>query len=208
MKKIALALAVICTTASAFAQQNEMRSTMPKNDGTKRGVYIGLDYINLTDIKSQSTMKEKDTGITHSFDDSATTHAGVAGLRIGYSRTPSFGFGFNAGLRMLETFNRSESGDQKTQIFIPEGNMLFALSETFVPYLGLNTSVWTGSSNMNELHPGPGAQIGMGIQFNRSLALNVGYTFVSQTIKQEEATYSTEGTFMVGGFTSNMNYTF
>jgi hypothetical protein len=211
MKKIALAIALVCTTVNAFGQKNEMRTTttMPKVETTKRGFYVGMDYINLTDAQIKLTSTNKtDNSATFSFDEKATTHMGIAGLRLGYSQTPISGFGFNAGLRMLETFNRSEYGDAKIQIFIPEGNLEYAINQYLVPYIGVNFSVWTGSSDLNVYRPGAGLQTGIGFQFNRSLVLTAGYTLLSQTMEDEDSDSSSKGQILLGGFSSNLTYTF
>jgi opacity protein-like surface antigen len=209
MKKIALSFALICASLSAFGQQNELRTNLPNVEGTKRGFFIGVDYMNLTDLTAKFETKSKDGSYHNTANYTETGHIGMGGLRLGYNQTPTFGPGFNAGLRMVETLNRSEwGGDNKVQMFIPEANFQFAFGENFVPYIGLNTSLWTGSSTMNVYRPGLGAQAGISFQFKRSVALNLGYTLLTQTYEQDDSGYESKGDIQTGGFTTSVNYTF
>lgn len=207
MKKLVIVF-VLLTSISSFAQSNSLSTNVSKSKGkSQKGFYMGLDYMNLTDLQIKYKFKS-DYG-NHSGRSERGTSLGVGGVTLGYNQTPDRGFGFSAGARFLEAINRSEYGDQKLQMIIPEGNITLAASSLFTIYAGLNAAVWTGSTAATQYKTQLGAQAGMGLRFTKNLALNAGYTMMNQKYSETDD-YLTEYELemQISGFTSSLVYTF
>lgn len=134
---------------------------------------------------------------------------GLAGVSAGYGMTESNGFGLKAGIRLLDSFNRGEYGDQKVQIIIPEGNLTFSANELFSLYGGLNAAVLTGSTSINKYKTQIGAQAGCGINFTKQVALNAGYTILRQKLSDtSDSGLKVDIDAQLSGFNSALTYTF
>jgi len=205
-------LALILSLAFAFsasAQNMKTFAPTPKKDNSfQKGFYIGSEYMNLTDMR----VTVRGTSEYGNFNDryEGGTHLGVAGIRLGYAQTPEKGFGFEAGARLLESLNRSEYGDTKLQMIVPEGNLTGAVNRYFLGYIGLNVAVWTGSTEASKYKPGVGGQIGLGARFSKHFALNAGSTLMNQTLSStsEFGNSKFDAEILVSGFTANLTYTF
>jgi hypothetical protein len=207
VKKSVLIL-VLALSFSAFAQNNVVTGKFHEGERSQKGFYVGADYMNLTDVHVKITANGS-WGSSSSKSEGGL-HLGAAGVRLGYTQTPETGVGFEGGVRILETFNSSEYGDMKLQMIIPEANIKFAVNRFFLGYAGFNTAVWTGSTTANRYKTGLGGQAGLGIRFNKELALNTGYTIMNQTYSETSSEFGSNFNLdlQISGFNSNLTYTF
>lgn len=209
MKKILGTLLVLGFTANSFAQvENVSKATFSKNESSKTGIYVGLAYMNISEFKLEYTFTAKNGG--RKFSDTSTqgTHLGTAGIAIGYERTPDYGLGFSAGVQMMESFNRSEYGSTKLYIVMPEVNLTVAANSMFMAYGGGNAAIWSGSSAANRYTPDIGGQLGVGLRFNRDIAIKAGYTIMSLTLKDTDENADQDAKVLASGFNSSLLYTF
>jgi opacity protein-like surface antigen len=208
VKKI-LFILVMAVQMTAFAQDYETTTTMrmPSPGMSQRGFYIGMDYINITDLHITINSARRDSGSSHYYYEGGT-HLGAAGITLGYNQTPERGVGFSVGGKLLQTFNSSEDGDQKVQFWIPEANLTLAMSRTLAAYLGLNTSFWTGAPSLNDYRPQVGGQAGLSLRFTKNVALNLGYLMMHQSSSISETDYRAETDLVASGFNSNVVYNF
>lgn len=183
-------------------------SSMRKMDDRKTGIYVGLTYMNLSDIKMDYKAKHKPTGTKFSDSSTGGTHLGMAGIAAGYDRTPDFGLGFNAGAQLMESFNRSEYGDTKLYIVMPQANLTVAANRMLTAYAGGNVAVWSGSSAANKYQSQLGLQAGLGLRFSKDIALSAGYTMMNQKYETTEDNIEIDAEFRVSGFNSALVYTF
>lgn len=208
MKKLVITL-ILTYSATVLAQQGqtiESRNTLPKQSSTLRGFFVGVDYMNLTDMTSSSTSTR--SGVRTSESTQGGTHLGMGGIRMGYNQAPDIGFGFNAGLRLLQTMNASEAGGGKAQMLIPDVNLIYAVNRIFVPYVGVNTTFLTSENSTADYQNRIGGQLGLGVRFTRKMMMSIGSTLVSLGTKYQDTKDETEGEFQLNGFTTNLTYTF
>jgi opacity protein-like surface antigen len=205
MKKIIFSSVLLLSMVSG-AQENVM-STSQKYENGQKGMYVGVDYMNLTDAHVKITAKSDTYG---NFNDNSVggTHLGLAGVTLGYTQTPEQGLGFSMGARLLESFNQSEYGDTKLQAIIPEANLTLAANRYFIGYVGANAAVLTGSSTASKFKTQLGLQGGLGVRFTKNLALNAGYTMINQKMTNSDGAFDIEAEFQWSGFNSNVVYTF
>lgn len=208
MKKIIAILSLVSMTSTVFAQGNISTEKMKKPDRSQKGIYLGLSYLNLTDMHSNTkTIGEEESSSEYT---ETGTHLGAAGITLGYNRIPEKGFGFSAGAQLLESINRSENGDEKLNIIIPEANVALAANRYIFAFAGLNAAIWTGSAAMSKIKTQLGGQGGLGVRFNKSIVFNAGYLMMNQKV----STTSYDGKrqfdtdFQMSGFNSTLTYTF
>lgn len=207
MKKIIAILSLLSMTSTVFAQGHISTEKMKKPDYSQKGFYLGLSYINLTDVHAAFTSSGS-AGENSGYSESGT-HIGLAGVTLGYNRTPEKGFGFSAGAQILEAINRVEFDDEKLNIFLPEVNATFALNRSMLFFAGLNAGVWSGSETAKKFKTQLGGQGGIGIRFNRDLALNAGYTMMNQKYSDDsEGHQQFDADLQYSGFNSTLTYTF
>jgi hypothetical protein len=207
MKVIALLLAS-CLSSMALAQSNVSTGAMPKMKNILSGVYVGVDYMNITDVKISYSLKGNNGGTSSGTNNSGTS-LGAIGVRVGYDKTPIQGFGFAGGVRYLESMNTSESGPSKIQILIPEFNGTLAANSFFAVFAGLNYSKFVAPSFISKDNTGQlGMQFGFTGRFTKNIAANIGYTMINQKYDKKEYWGSQSNDVRYGGFTTSMNYIF
>lgn len=207
MKKFAIILA-LATSVNAFAQTNDStaRVNVKEMDQSQKGFYVGADYMNLTDVHSKINYK---TSYASGSDTSVGgTQLGMAGVTLGYVRTPDRGFGFSGGVRLLEAFNKSEYGEMKLQTIVPEANLTLAMNRLLVGYAGLNAAAFTGSTAATKFQTNLGAQAGLGLRLNSNVAINAGYTMLNQKMTEKSGSDSYDVEFQISGFNTNVVYVF
>ena len=208
MKHSLIVLLTAIMTSAAFAQTETSLSTevdrFEAGHGQK-GITVGAEYMNITDIRSRVGSEKS----------SVTTHLGMTGVRVGYNQTPDVGFGFTAIASYLQSFNKSEAGaDEKVAFFVPSGNLTYGFQKYLTGYAGFNVGVLTAPSDMKKyFKPAIGWQAGLGVRVTKNVALNAGYTVISQQVDYKTYTYSggeekQTGYIDFGGFNSNLTYTF
>jgi hypothetical protein len=207
MKKIILALS-IALPMTGFAQGNITSGSASQMSPTKKlGVYVGAEYMNLTDFKAKFELKGPGTFQDGSRESKSQggTHMGFAGIKIGYKSIPERGLGFDGGLRLLETFVRSEWADNKVQIALLEANAVLAANSLFLGYAGLNYNKLSGTSQLNNDYKGMvGAQAGLGLRFNSDIAMHAGYTVTRTRVEDSDFAATLE----LSGFNTGLTYTF
>ncbi|MES3037701.1 MAG: hypothetical protein V4736_07315 [Bdellovibrionota bacterium] len=206
MKKLVVAIVgSVLVSQGAFAQGQSMSMQLEKP--AIKGFYVGADYMNLTDIKVKATAFGgayfRATGTNESKSEGGT-HVGMAGVRLGYIHPSPTKFAIGGGVRLIESFNRSEWGDSKVQIVMPEANLIYSFTEKVNTYGGINYAKFTGSSAANEFKPQLGLQAGLGMKFTRAISANAGYTMMGETIEDDRVKME----FVISGFNTNVNYSF
>lgn len=211
MKSIFASAFILLFSATSFAQSNvntlktESKSTPSQYEN---GLYLGLDYMNVTDIQMKTSVTSDVFELSQGERKSeGGTQLGLAGISIGYAKLPYQGFGFRAGSRFLESFNESEYGKQKLYMIVPELNAALALQRVVI-YAGINASVWTGSSDTNDYRTQIGAQTGLGFRINEHFTVNAGYTIMRQKLENKIRSISWSSELQASGFNSNVVYTF
>lgn len=200
------ALSLMTLSNTVFAQNNVSRLQKPSQESPLKGAYIGLDYMNLSDLKVSSELKTSNG--SSSYDSTGSTHLGLLGIRLGYGQTPESGLGYEGGVRFLESFNQSEYEDTKIYMIIPEANLKIALNKLLVAFAGVNFSMITGSSLYNDYKGQLGAQAGFGFRLPYQVAINLGYTMMNQKFESRGSNASLSGDVRLSGFNSNVVYLF
>jgi len=211
MKHSLIVLLAALMTTAAFAQtENDLSTSIDNIDKfqighAQKGVTVGVEYMNITDVRLELNSQKFNLN----------THLGVTGIRVGYNQTPDTGFGFNAIASYLESFNKSEAGDEKTAFFVPSGNLTYGFQKYLTGYAGFNVAVMTSPSSAKDMFkPAMGLQAGLGARFTKNLTLSAGYTILSQRVDFKTYVYSNgneqrqEGYLTMSGFNSNVTYTF
>jgi len=206
---LGLTLATL-VASSAFAQDNNTTSQMKRpQDSSQKGIFVGAEYINITDMNIEITAKSKNGFGSNSDKSSGGGHLGMAGVRLGYSQTPTVGAGFNAGLTVLTGINKSEYGDDNVTAYLPQGNFTFGFNKMLMAYIGPNIAILRSSSSFNDIYkPDIGGQIGLGLRLSKNLSLAAGSTLIRQKIEIDDSDVSATGELQLSGFTSNLTYTF
>lgn len=206
MKKKVVLFSLFLSCA-ALAQNTSITGKGSGGDHSQKGFYIGFDYMNLTDVHSKIIFSS-DAGKAD-YEENGT-HLGTAGIRLGYNSTPESGFGYEAGARFLENFNKSEygGGDNKLYMIIPEVNATFAANRFLVGYIGINAAIFNGSTAAEQYKTDVGGQLGLGFRFTKELALNAGYTILRQRASLTNSSFDADVEYQIGGFNSNLTYTF
>lgn len=199
MPKILLIIAMFFST-TAMAQNYSAGKAPQKASGGINGLYLGAEYMNLTDQHIEVKAKAPYTG---SAQDTSGMHLGMAGVRAGLNWIPQFNTGVNLGLRFLQAFNKSEYGSDATQIIIPELNLLLAAGSSLYFYGGINMGKFLGSQN-EDMKSELGAQAGLGLSLTRSIVFNAGYTLLHQSYSNAMM----DADLQISGFNSSLNYTF
>ena len=207
MKKMILALA-ITLPLSAFSQGNTTtgarKEMAPKQ---KLGVYVGADYMNLSE--AIVTLKTKNGAtINGSKTDTNTSgiHMGMAGVRVGYEKLFPINIGFDLATRFIESFNKSEYGDTKLQMIIPEANFVAGVG-VFRAYIGANLATFTGSTAARDYKTQVGGQAGLGVRLPSGLGINAGSTLINQKLNLDSANLE-DADVLISGFTTNITYSF
>src|SRR5689334_13601075 len=95
---------VLSLSAVAYAQNNTSAVPMPSSREPGAGFYMGLDYMNFTDSRAEQKATEVST--------EESINMSMAGIQMGFDKTPMSGLGFRAGIRMLQAIDQEEdSGD-------------------------------------------------------------------------------------------------
>jgi hypothetical protein len=208
MKNLVLILTLVTSTIG-FAQDQAIRTRIVKKPKTnaQQGVYVGLDYMNLTDVHAKVSAKTPYGNFSDSTE--SGTALQMAGLTIGYNQTPDTGLGFSAGSRFLENFiDRKGETNQKLQMIVPEANLTFAATSNFILYGGANLSFWRASETDQTYEAQIGGQAGLAFRFTKDIALNMGYTVLNQKASTKTSDMNADFELQLSGFTSNLIYTF
>ena len=206
MKKILLAAMFLTTTAFAQGTSTNTMSTRPDRDHAQKGVYLGYEYMNLSDIHLR--YKFSGTGFNSSGYREGGTHLGMSGINVGYNSTPDVGLGFKAGARILGAMNASEYGEKRIDMIIGEGNLTAAVNSYLAGYVGLNLAKFSGSQEIEKYETQVGGQFGVSVRFSNSIAANAGYTMLNQ--RRSSSTDEQKETLEVlfSGFNTSFAYTF
>ena len=209
MKFSSLLVLVFMIGASAIAAEGPVSevSTSGKFSSAQSGLYVGLDYMNLTDLQGKS--KYQDQYGSDEMETKGGVSLGLLGVRLGYNQTPDKGFGFEVGGRYLQGFNKSETGDDAVRILIPEANLKYAFHPAFLVYGGINGAFWDGNESLRKYKTKLGAQAGIGFRFAKSVALNAGYTMLNQKIDEPISSNSKyEAHIQLSGLNSTLPHPF
>jgi len=212
MKHSLIVLLAALMTTAAFAQtetqtENGLSTSIDKFQigHAQKGITVGAEYMNITNVRLEMNSQKVNLH----------THLGMTGIRVGYNQTPDTGFGFNAIASYLESFNKSEAGDEKTAFFVPSGNLTYGFQQYLTGYAGFNVAFLTSPSRDKDMFkPAVGLQAGLGARFTKNLTLSAGYTILSQRVDFKTYVYSNgneqrqEGYLTMSGFNSNVTYTF
>jgi hypothetical protein len=192
----------------SFAQKISVGSSSGASSANyaQLGPYVGFDYMNLTDV--QATQRIAGQGQNIKVDSKFGTHLGMGGVSFGYNQSPDRGFGFRAGVRLMDSLNQSEYKDDRMQIFLPESSFVYAFNSYFLTYAGINYAVWLGSDNYKQFRPNIGGQGGFGLRFSRNVSWNLGYTMMRQSLSEEFLTYNVKTEIQLSGFNTNLVYNF
>lgn len=206
-KSLGLAATSIFFMVQVNAQDNTSRTQkkpVSKSSYDQNGIYVGVDYLNLTDVKSeyQSTFDGK------KYEDRSHggTHVGLTGFQIGYNRAPELGLGYQIGTRFYRSIEKSDG--ESMDVYLLESNIKYAFSKMVVPYAGLNVSRLIADEGDLKSGMDVGAQVGVGIRFQPKLTLNLGSTAIAQTVSMKDKDFNLTGKTLVHGFNSSLNYTF
>lgn len=181
---------------------------------SKLGISVGAEYINITDVNV--TAKFSDRYGSSTYTSKGGTHLGMAGFGAAFNKLDPNALGAIVKLRILQSFNKSEVGDDtKVTMIIPEANLAYSFNSAFSIYGGGNVSIWRGSEQINKYTPGLGLQAGLLFKVN-DISLNAGSTVMSQTFKDSYEytsggnTYrsDSEASVLVSGFSAGVSYNF
>lgn len=207
--KITVFLFAIVLSSIASAQTQVSTGKASNNESILKGAYIGLDYMNLTDLKA--TKKESNVPVT-GLDSEGGMSLGLAGIRLGYQKQIGrSAFNVGGGARYSESFNENEGGrgSDKAQLLVIESNGQYELNSLFAGYVGWNYSDFIGPSKLADyLSGGVGLQIGFIVSPAKHFSFNAGYTMLNQELTMESGTSKVVANMRFSGFTSSLNYVF
>lgn len=210
MKYSILVFLVLSFNSLAFAQESTSSDKMPYMKTNQ--IFVSAEYMNLTDLSARA--ESTSSRGTDSYNFKSGTSLGTAGVSVGYQILPETGVGARMGLRIMQSFIKSEA-PEKVTFYIPEVNITYSFSELFSIYGGGNLSFWRGNEFYNKSQTGLGLQAGINFRFNSSLNLTLGSTTISSVFKDEYTSYyngsgttKTQVTIYASGFHTGLAYTF
>jgi hypothetical protein len=193
----------------------------PKARSGRSGIEVDFAYANFTDVQSTTSAvvsAENGTNAGSINTNVGTSHLGTAGLAISYKDLPSFGLGYDAGLRFLQSFNASEYGESQVDIYTLALNGSLSFNSLLHFYLGANVSnaVFVSSPDNTNISASPnvGGQAGFGM-FYRGFTARFGYDLIRTDITAQVENYSptytkttVTGITQEGGFATQIGYLF
>ena len=193
----------------------------PKARSGRNGIEVDAAYANFTDVQTTTSAvvaAENGTNAGSINTNVGTSHLGMAGLAVSYKDLPSFGLGYDAGLRFLQSFNASEYGESQVDIYTLALNGSLSFNSFLHFYLGANVSnaVFVSSPDNTNISASPnvGGQAGFGM-FYRGFTARLGYDLIRTDITAQVENYSptyskttVTGITQEGGFTTQIGYLF
>jgi len=185
---LALSFNVLAQTSTSDLQPQIQTSVM-------KGFFVGPAYLNVTDLKVTSGFGASTQG----------TSLGMAGGVLGYDRTPEQGFGFQAALQIVQSFNSAEYGATPLTFTVPEVDGTLGITRWLAVAAGLNYALWTGG-NFGSVTPSGqiGGQANLLVRATSHFSVRAGYL-----IMMEKMSFPSDSvTFQASGFNSNIVYQF
>jgi hypothetical protein len=168
--KIVSVAAVSLLTSASFAQ-NTTRAKMPVDGGiSSQGVRISIVRPTL-DMKIEA----KFDGQTFSGTAKPDSALGVA---VGYAKLPVEELGFTTNLSLIEA-----KVDSSVNIVRLDGNLGYAINKHINLKGGLNTMKFTSGDTVKDFNPGLGYQLSLGLQLNKNVGLDIGYSELNSSGK-------------------------
>ena len=213
IRRFLLVMTLIVTAAQGQAADNVSTTQAPEEGSTisTRGFYLGLSYLNLTDLHAKSEYEFRSPNFGTYKDSSygeTGMHLGMMGLNLGYERTPTYGFGMSFGLQLLDSINPSEYGTQKVYYAVPEANFTLGAGSRLSFFLGLNLSQHIGQEYAKYYSPHVGGQAGFAVRFHQRVFWRNGYTMLHQTYLNDDSRSSFKADILASGYNSSLNFVF
>lgn len=174
MKKVLALVALNMFASSLWAQTSTMSSpTTSANISGTQGVRVALVAPILKIQVKLSALGESVTSERESLDNSL-------GFSIGYAQLPVQALGFTTGLTYMNLHKDStDLGNMRL-----DGNLGVAANDFINFKAGLNFSKIVTGEAAKYWTPGLGFQASMGLQMNRNLGLDIGYTKMTQNAEE------------------------
>lgn len=211
--RLLLAMTLIVTAVESLAADNVSTIQTPAEATSisTQGFYLGLSYVNLTDVHTKYELEYHSSAFgtykDSSYEESGT-HLGMMGLNFGYERTPTYGFGMSFGLQLLDSINPSEYGTQKIYYAVPEANLTLGAGSRLSFFLGLNLSQFIGQDYAKYYTPHIGGQAGFAVRFHQRVFWKNGYTMLHQTYLNDDSRSSFKADLLMSGYNSSLNFVF
>jgi hypothetical protein len=171
MRKHIIGLLAIALFTSATYGQNTTTAEVPTmKDNSSTGIRISL-------VKPVLDAKMKIKFQEFNFDDS-TQMDSTNGFAVGYANLPIEELGWTTNLSFMETKN-----DSSANIIRADGNLAYTFSQYFNVKGGINIAKFTSGAGVNELNEGVGLQSSIGLQINKNIGIDIGYTQMNMSGK-------------------------
>ena len=182
---------------NAFSQG---QSTISATTSELKGVYVGLEYANLTDLRIDSQFTYSN-GLVVKDTNKSGTHLGIAGVSAGFRlvNINDQPITLSGGLRVLQSFNGSEDGGEKTTFYIPEATLGYLLTEQFEAFAGLSIPVIKGSESVNKYGSRGGLSAGFSVNVIPKFSLKAAYNAYFFKIDQQLGTAKMEADAAIAG---------
>lgn len=219
MKLSTITLCMVLAASTVQAQsdlgESKMKTATQSSETKTKGIVVGLVYSNLTKVDARSTYdKQLGNGATTSVTDSMSddTHAGLAGLNVGYKNYYAWGpLGFDASATVFKGINKSET-PADTTIYKIQSNVVYPFTNNLSIAGGLNISYIDFKPGMDvKIEPGVGGQIGLQADF-KNIGVMLGYQAIGARYKYDMTTNFRTSTatidYLISGMVSQVSYTF
>lgn len=129
---------------------------------------------------------------------------GRFGIGLGYARYHVRSLGFDGSVNYAETRLKSSSDfdEDDVKYLRFEGNVGYAFNSFIVLKAGLNASAIR--SNLRELDPFFGAQLGANLQINPMIGIGISYVLMTQVIEERDVDFE----YRTAGLEIGTNFTF
>ena len=212
MKSLVSIFVFIAFSATTKAQTSASKTNEKDRSPGQNAFYAGFEYANLTDVRMESTFEYFDgvQNVTKKETQKGGTQMGIAGLSFGYQiKNPNGNpININTGLRVMQTFNKSEYGDNKITFYIPEFNVGYLVTENFETYGGFSIPILRGSAEVNKYESRGGLNLGIAAHATEQFTIKAAYNVYAFHYKFEDSTFNGKLDFAISGLaiTTQMNF--
>ncbi len=204
---------ILAATILTSVVQAQTSATNTENKSSRlSGFYAGLDYVNLTDVRMESTIEYFDgqNNVVDKETSTGGTHMGLAGLSLGYKFNNANGspISISTGLRVMQSFNKSEYGEDKVTFYIPDVNAGYLFTEKFEAYAGASIPVIRGTSLVNDYESRGGINLGFAVHPTKQFTLKAAYNAYAFHYEMKDPSFKGKLDMVISGLalTTQVNF--
>lgn len=213
MKKLIVLLSLVFSAQIAVSQlnQTEVVEQTTTVDSPIKGIFVGMEYMNITDVSMRYTVRSSDYLYYNSDTSKGGTQLGVTGISLGYKFEIDKGLlpaRFTMGGRLLQSFNKNEYGTDKITFIVPEVNAGVLLGKYVELFGGVSIPVIRGSEQINKYESRGGLNAGLVISPNENIGIKLSSSVFMFHIEDKIDSSAFTADVLLSGFAAGLQYTF